>query len=198
MATPVAYVIYNSKRLIPAPELNFNKTYRRSADGAIIGTDYTVTMTGSVVACQGFDFTGSEITLYGGTGYPAEDGDCCKFQNILDAQEVIRNHFIIGEDYHWFEVVAPPNPPKKWRARVTEISFPEGRWIDVCNYSITLDLQSEDDDDNYIEFAESWNTQYAAEHGGIYALTHAISCSSKEFYDGVEEAIVDGWEKAKT
>lgn len=193
--TQVSSVVYNGKKLIPAPFLGFNKTYRNTADGTQIGTDLTVTLTGKMVACKGWDFTSGTPELYSGGGYPADSSNCCKFQNLLDMQEKLREHFKVGQDYHWFEVAYPSRAPKKWRARVKDVNIKEGNWVEYFEYTITLDLQSEVDADNYLQFNENWDVKFSEENGNVYDLTHTISCQSKEF--ATEGSITDGWQKAR-
>jgi hypothetical protein len=205
MTTPVAYVIYNSRRLIPAPQVQISRMARRTQDGTIVGWENKAILRGKLVACKGWDFGGGSGTpeLYSSGGYPTDDSDCCKFQNLLDMQEKVQAHFRREQDYKWFEIQNPPNAAKKWLARVENIEFAEGKWIDWIDYTITLDLQSTPGDsdyeelyDNLIEFNETWDVSFSEEQGGVYNLRHTLSCSSKEFANSATD-VDDGWIKSK-
>ncbi|GAF74829.1 unnamed protein product, partial [marine sediment metagenome] len=70
---------------------------------------------------------------------------------------------------------------------------------EICPYTITLGLQTDtiEDDDLHIDHTESWDVQWEEERGGVYSLSHTLSCSSEEFAN-TENNITSGWEQAKT
>ena len=199
MAAPTA-ILYNGKRLIPAPRLSFSRSSVRSGDNSIIGTEHQVTITGSFVGCKGWDFSSGDPELYDGSDYPADDPNttCNKFGNLVDMQEKIRDLFEIGEDYNWFEVIGCEGLIRKWRARVLSVDFSEGPWTDVLPYTVTLELQTdlETDEDLHSEHDETWDVQFSEGDGGIYTLEHTLSCRSSEFADDPND-ITDGWKIAK-
>lgn len=203
MSDPVSYVIYNSKRIIPAPFLTFNKQYQRSSDGTAVGVTHTVTLTGKLVACKGWTFTGDGggVEFHTGGGYPADDSSCCKFQNLLDMQEKFRELFHKDNDYHWFEVAFAGNSSKKWLARVQGIDFKEGPWVEYVDYSVTLEIFDSEEIDDWQDNidntgTEKWDVQFQPEDGGVYKLTHTLTATSKA-YAKDEGAPTAGWKKAK-
>lgn len=198
MANAPTAIIYDGKRLIPAPRLQFNRNHRRSSDQSIIGTEHQVTLTGQLVGCKGWDFgaPGDPIKFYEGSEYPADDTICNKFGNLVEMQDNLRDMFSVDGDYKWFEVIGCDGLIRKWRARTISIDFSEGSWTDIAPYSIVLGLQTDniDDDDLHIDHNETWDVQWDEENGGIYTLSHTLSCQSEEF---INESSSDGWNQAK-
>lgn len=199
MAAPTA-ILYNGKRLIPAPRLAFSRSHRRSGDQSIIGTEHQVTITGELVGCKGWDFSGGSPDFYTGSGYPADDPytTCDSFVNLVNMQEKLRELFAVDGDYHWFEVIGCSGLIRKWRARTISIDFAEGPWTDIVPYTIVLGLQTDaiDDDDLHIDHTETWDVQWDEENGGVYTLSHTLSCQSEEFANDPND-ISDGWKQAK-
>lgn len=207
MAAPTA-IIYNGKRLIPAPRLQFSRNHKRSADQSIIGAEQQVTLTGQLVGCKGWDFTGATPDFYTGSDYPADDPNttCNKFTNLVDMQEALRGLFSVTGDYFWLEVVGCDGLIQKWRARTLSVDFGEGPWTDVAPYTIVLGLQTEVDYDDlitdiatadvHIDHNETWDVQWDEENGGIYTLSHTLSCQSEEVAED-ENTLHDGWVQAK-
>lgn len=205
MSTPTAQILYDGKRLIPAPQVSFNRNYRRKDSQQIVGSDLTCTLNGSLVACRGWDFT-SGVDFHTGSGdYPSNDSDCCKFDNLLNMQEKLREHFAVDRDYKDFVVQQIGYAPKSWKARVSSLDFGEGRWIDYVPYSITLSLQEEYTsivggvsgtyDDNIVNFDESWGIEFKEDQGEVYSLTHSLTCQAKDYHSAT--GLIEGWKKAK-
>jgi hypothetical protein len=192
-------VLYNGQRLIPAPRVSFSRSHRRSADKSIIGTEHNVTLSGELVGCKGFDFTGGEPALYTGSDYPADDTSCDSFSNLVYMTERLRELFSVSSDYKWFEIIGCEGLVRKWLARVVNIDFAEGKWTDIVPYTITLELQTDNvtDEDLHIDHTETWDVQFDEESGGIYTLSHTLSCQSEEYYD-VTNNLRDGWKQAKS
>ncbi len=199
MAAPTA-ILYDGNRIIPAPRLQFSRNHRRSGDQSIVGTEHQVTLTGSLVGCKGWDFSGGSPVFYTGNDYPADDPNttCNKFANIVEMQEQLRDLFSTSGDYAWFEVIGCDGLIRKWRARTISIDFSEGPWTDIAQYSITLGLQTDaiTDEDLHIDHTENWDVQFDEESGGIYTLSHTLSCQSEEFANTVND-LSDGWKQAK-
>lgn len=198
-------ILYNEKRIIPAPQLSFSRNHRRSGDQSVIGTEHTVTLTGTLVGCKGWETYGKEPTFYTGSDYPSDatGATCSKFTNLVGMQEAMRKLFDFeetadGGDYNWFEVVGCDGLIRKWRARTLSVDFSQGQWTDVCEYTITLGLQTDDigDYNLNIDNTENWSVQFDEENGGIYTLTHTLSCQSEEFANA-ENDISEGWRQAK-
>lgn len=196
-------ILYNGKRIIPAPQISFNRTHRRSADKSIIGTEHTVTLTGTLVGCKGWDFTSGSPEFYTGNDYPADDDNsvCNKFANLVEMQEQLRDLFEVDGDYAWLEIMGCDGLVRKWRARTTSLNFDTGNnyWTDTVPYTIVLELQTDtvDDQNLNIDNSESWEVSFDEENGGIYTLSHTLSCQSEEFASTVND-ITPGWQVAKS
>ena len=204
MAAPTA-IIYDGNRLIPAPRLSFSTTHRRSADHSGVGTESQVVLSGELVGCKGWDFSGGGPAFYTGSNYPDDDANttCNKFANLVEMKTLLGGLFSIAGDYKWFEIVGCEGLVEKWRARPSNLEFPEGKWTDIVPYNITLELQQPVEsatppDDIHIDHTETWGVQFDEENGGIYTLSHALSCQSEETIDNTSSEIVDGWKNAKT
>jgi len=199
--TALTAVLYNGKRLIPAPEISFVKTVRRSADNSIIGAQYQAVITGTLVGCEGWNFSGATPEFYEGSDYPSSGtpDTCSKFTSIIKMQEKLRELFDDSNEYRWLEIVGCTGTSiNKWRARTIDVNFPEGRWTDICPYTITLSLQTDNisNVDIYIDHTETWDVEFSEENGGIYTLRHTVSCQSEEFIDDNGET--EGWKSAKS
>lgn len=194
-------VLYDGKRVIPAPIVGFSKNYRRSGDQSGIGAEHRATITGTLVGCKGWDFTSGNPEFYEGSDYPADGSvdTCSKFKSLVQMQDKLRELFAIDNEYKWFEILGcgPANPIRKWRARVASVDFEQGQWTDIASYTISLVLQADDieDADIHINHSETWNIQFNEEGGGIYTLNHTLSCQSEEFID--DSGNYDGWYNAK-
>jgi hypothetical protein len=199
MAAPTA-ILYDGNRIIPAPQLNFSRSHRRSGDQSIVGTEHQVTITGTLVGCKGWDFSSGSPKFYTGNDYPPDSANsvCDKFANLVEMQEELRNLFDTDGDYRWFEVIGCNGLIRKWRARTISLDFAEGGWTDIVPYTIVLGLQTdnETDDDLHIDHTETWDVQFDEESGGIYELSHTLSCQSEEFARDPND-IEDGWKIAK-
>lgn len=201
-------VIYDSKVLIPAPFISLSRTTHRTEDGHGVGHTLTATLTGKIVSCRGWDFTGARPELWTGSGYPTDDTDCCKFQNILDMQMVIRETFRIDNEYHWFEIQSlegSPHPPKKWLARVADVNFKEGNWVQTDEYVITLELMQSAEEYGSetkakemanTQHTEKWDIQFDPDNGCAYNLTHSLSCQAKQWAPDDSGTVEDGWKLA--
>src|SRR3990167_2828153 len=221
----MATVTYDGKKLIPAPLVNIAKTYNNTEDGHKVGSTFTVTLTGKLLSNRGSPAT---VGFSGGTspesyfwilsGYPPDESDQ-GLEGILIKQEVIRHLF--SQNGKSLEIQCGAATPMKCYPRVLNINFPEGLWVQYCDYSITLEaievfglFDSEDYRDGedyfvdsqgnklYISNAdESWTleTQEQPElfvSDYTYRLTHNINAVGKMAYtgDGLESP---GWEQAR-
>ncbi len=200
MSTAQTAVIYDGKRIIPAPRLSFSKNYRRSGDQTVIGTEHQVTLYGTLVGCRGWSFDSGSPEFYTGSSYPDDESGCDKFSNLVLMQAKLRELFAMDNEHKWFEIIGCDGLLKKWRARVISVDFSEDdppAWTEISEFTITLALQPEKDtDDNlHIDHSESWDVAFNEEQGGIYTLSHTLSTQSEQFVeDGNEKR---GWEIAR-
>lgn len=203
--------MYNSKRLIPAPFVNFNKVYDRTADQTQVGSTFRISVQGTIVAYMGSpDSTG---VLWDQTGFPPDEtiAEDSRLASIIRKQEAIRELF--SQDGYTFEVQsADGSQPMKCNPRVIDVNFPEGLWNVVCPYTITLEADivyvngqalGEDGFTEYISDAqESWSFETDETPEGIglprtYRLTHSISATGKRFYDETGTLESPAWIQAR-
>lgn len=207
----MARVIYDGKRIIPAPLVNIAKAYQKSGNGEIIGKVYSLTLTGTIVSWMGSPY--SSGIFYTGSSYPADEviANDDRLGAIQRKQEALRDLF--STEGLSFEVQSSiACTPVKCNPRLLEITFPEGIWYDRCEYTITLEcdelygggFSQEDTFLQYISDAsEEWTidtNEGEAESLGIprtYALSHTVSANGKRFYDDTGAIIKQPWQYAR-
>lgn len=207
----MARVLYDGKRLIPAPLVTINKSFQKSGNGEIIGSIFSLTLTGTIVAYMGSP--DSSGTFWTASDYPSDE--VIEADNRLGAiqrkQEAIRHLF--RQEGLQFEIQSSiSDEPVRCNPRITSIDFAEGIWYDRCDYTITMecdqlvggDFAEEDNFNQYISDAsEEWSIDTNDEHAetlGVpitYALTHTISANGKKFYDSTGAVPKEAWEYAK-
>ena len=206
-------VMYDGKRLIPAPLVSISKTYQKSGNGEIVGKIYNLTLTGTIVAFMGSpNKTG---VFWDMPGYPPDDTVTAneRLGVIFRKQEAIRELFS-DEGKHLEFQSLDGSQSVKCNPRILEISFSEDIWFDKCEYTISFEADElyggiyarEDTFLQYISDAsEEWSidtNEGDAETLGIpkvYALSHTVSANGKRFYkdDGTGTLIKQPWEYAK-
>ena len=161
----MARVLYDGKRLIPAPLVTINKSFQKSGNGENIGSTFSLTLTGTVVAYMGSP--DSSGTFYTGSDYPADEVIAAdnRLGAIQRKQEAIRHLF--RQEGLQFEIQSSvTDEPVRCNPRITSIDFAEGIWYDRCDYTITLecdqlvggDFAEEDSFNQYLSDAsEEWS-----------------------------------------
>lgn len=209
----MARVLYNGKRIIPAPLVNISKSYQKSGNGEIIGKTYSLTLTGTLVAWMGSP--SSSGIFYTGSDYPDNEAvaDANRLGAIQRKQEALRDLF--SDEGKSFEIQSSASDTAvRCNPRITEISFSEGIWYERCEYTINLEtdelygttgISQEDTFSQYIADAnESWSidtNEDAAETYGIpktYSVSHTVSAQGKRFYDETGTLVKDPWKQAQT
>lgn len=189
----MSHVIYNSKRLIPAPFVSITKNYQKSGNGDIIGKTYNITLNGTIVAWMGSPT--SSGSFWTTSGYPPDETLTAndRLWAIQRKQAAIRELF--SDEGLQFEVQALNGMnPVRCNPRINEISFGEGTWYDKCEYTIQLECDelypdTEDSYDQYISNAtEEWSVDTNDEAESLslprtYTLTHNVSAVGKKFFD---------------
>ena len=206
------HVMYNSKRLIPAPFVNFSKTYQRTPDGTAIGSVFRINVQGTLIAYMGSpDSTG---VFWDQTGYPADEsiGETSRLGALIRKQEALRELFSV--DGYTFEIQSGDGTqPLKCNPKIVgDIVFQEGRWFDRVDYTFTLEAEvvsvngqvlGEDEFVQYIQDAsESWSIETDETPEGIglprtYRLTHNVSATGKRFYDETGTLEKPAWRQAE-
>jgi hypothetical protein len=204
----MARVLYDGKRLIPAPLVSITKSYQKTGNGEIIGKLYNLTLTGTLVAYMGSPL--SSGTFYTGSDYPADENVAAdrRLGSIQRKQEAIRSLFSVeGKQLEIQSSIS--DTPVRCNPRILEINFPEGIWYEKCDYSIVLETDElspmmEDSLTSYISDAtEEWSidtNEENAEYLGIpkvYSLSHTITANGKRVYDSTGALTKEPWLYAK-
>lgn len=204
-------VIYDSKKIIPGPFARISKEYQTLDDGGLVGSLYSIILTGTLIADRGSPAT--DGTFWTSSGYPSDeviavDG---KLGAILKKQEALRKLFSVQGKT--LEIQSEDgSAPMKCNPRVKRIDFQEGgqgrlSWVEKCDYTITLEADSiyingavigEDAFSTKISKAnEEWNIEIADDKVFSYRLTHSVSAIGKRFYDETGTLEKAAWEQAK-
>jgi hypothetical protein len=201
-------VIYDSKKLIPAPFVSVNKQYEQAGDGTTLGSTFNITIQGTIVAHMGSPNSSGE--LWDQIGYPPDESILhdSRMGAILRKQDAIRNLF--SQNGKSLEITPlDGTQPMKCYPTVLDINFPEGIWVDTCPYTITLSANTmypevEDEFLDYIKDAsENWQIETdesTAEGIGLpqtYRITHSLSAVGKRSYDAVGNLNSEAWEQAR-
>lgn len=209
---------YNSKKIIPAPFVNFGKSYQTAQDGTIVGSVFNFTLEGWLVPTKGSPT--SSGTFWTAAGSPSDETIVSDnlMSSIIRKQEALRELFSIegktfqvdgwdGKDY----LIC--NPRVKGPIR-----FPAGNptsWANKCQYQIDLEADAvylydttetgirviEDQglvSGFKIESAEeSWNIESQDENVPLFRLSHQISAKGKRFYGTGGNLVQPAWENAR-
>ena len=212
----MARILYDGKRIIPAPLVTISKSYQKSGDGEIIGKTYSLTLSGTIVAYMGSP--DSDGTFWEASGYPPDeniDSDS-HLGSIQRKQEALR--WLFRQEGKQFEIQSSlvDDPvlcnPLRCNPRIIDISFQEGIWFDRCDYTISLECDeltggpysNEDDFDQYLsDVSEDWSIDTNEEHAEdlnipkSYSISHTISANGKRFYDSTGALVKEPWLYAK-
>lgn len=202
---------YNSKRLIPAPQVQFSKSYFTSDDGTKIGSAWSIQISGTIVAFKGSPTSAG--VFHAVSGFPADEtvAENQRLGSILRKQQAIRDLF--SEDGHSLEWQSEDGTsPIKCNPRVTAIEFQQGIWYDRCEYTISLTAPTlyssglpvgEDANLSQIESAsESWSIEASDEPVSVginrtYRVGHTVTAKGSRLYDNSGGSTA-GYVQAKT
>jgi len=206
-------VVYDGKRIIPAPLVTINKTYTKNGNGDIIGKIYTLTITGTIVAHMGSP--NSTGVFHTTSGYPDDEviPNNERLKAIMRKQEALRNLFSV-EGKNFYIQSADGSQPISCYPRINSIDFAEGIWYERCDYTINLECDvldglydeeasSHDAFTEYLQSAsEDWNIDTNDEPESLggpstYALSHTVSAVGKKFYDETGAVPTEPWQYAQ-
>ncbi len=191
-------VNYKNFRLIPAPQVQFSKSYFTSDDGTKIGSAWNIQISGTIVAFKGSPTSAG--VFHATSGFPADEtvAENARLGSILRKQQAIRDLF--SEDGHSLEWQSEDGTaPIKCNPRVTGIEFQQGIWYDRCEYTISLTAQTlyssglpVGEDDNLTEqiesASESWSIESSDEPvsttvNRTYRVGHTVTAKGSRLYD---------------
>lgn len=202
-------VIYNGRSIIPAPLVSISKEHQTTDDGQVIGVVYTVTVQGKLSAVKGSP--NSAGVFWTASGYPADETIAAdsRLASILTKQDALRRLF--ATEGQAFEVTPwdGTSPPLKFNPRVRKPpEFPQGNWVEQCEYTIVLEadvvyLSGTPLEDTQVglykvsKAGEEWNVETLDETKRTYRLTHSVSATGKRFYDDADTLVKPAWENAR-
>lgn len=203
----MATIIYDGKAIIPAPFVTISKQYQKNSDGSIIGKIFNITVQGKLVAYKGSP--NSNKVFHTSSGYPADENisDTQRLGSILRKQEAIRELF--STQGLKFEIQPLDGSASMWcNPRVNEITFQEGPWYVLCDYTINLEADemypvTEDNFTEYVQNStETWSIEVdeTAEDLNIpktYKMSHTVSAVGKLHYND-DGSSTDSWKQART
>jgi hypothetical protein len=213
-------VIYNGKKIIPAPLVNIQKEYERTGDGNLIGSTFVLTLTGTLTSCKGSPTSSGTFWTLG--GYPPDEllTHDEGLKSILHKQEALRLCF--ADEGKAFEIQPlDGSAPVKCYPVVDNLDFQEDIWVQKCDYNITLRtselfgfpgaedaaISNEffvDADGNKLylqDVSEDWalefnDTPQDPTNPHSFRLTHTINAVGKKVYDD-NGLVSPGWEQAR-
>lgn len=209
----MGYIIYDNKKIQPAPLMSVQKTYNRADDNTITGSSYNITLNGWILPNKGSP--NSSGAFWDQTGYPPDEMSLLpdSFLAVLTRkQEAIRTLFDKNSQGKLFEVQSD-NGVFALRCIVTvlDIDFQENVWDRYCKYTINLSTNEllplfgnpiETFDELIESVSESWsieNNETPIDLDNLYGInvTHSLSAKGKVRYDGNGTKLYDAWEEAR-
>lgn len=209
----MASVIYNEKRIVPAPLVTITKTYQAAGDGTKHGTVYDISLVGTLLP-----FRGSPSGNYSGgpsnafwtslSSYPPDEsyiGGNILFVQLERKQEALL--WLFREDGKLLEWQGVPETPIKCRPKIISINFPEGQWADRCEYHIELKaeyLMGATSDDVFEasgiqDVSEEWQFNEVLGHDGkVYEINHMVSAKGALTFGEADDVEIQAWLNAKS
>jgi len=130
-------VLYDGKKLIPAPFATISEDFIKDGTGQIIGATYGITLIGKFVAWKGSPT--SSGTWWTNTGYPPDESivQNSRLAAILHKQESLMSLF--SNQGKTLEIQPwDGTAPLKCNPQIVNINFPDGIWTEYCDYTITM------------------------------------------------------------
>lgn len=142
----------NNQYLVPAPLVDFNKTYFTAENGETIGAEYTINLAGTILPNKGNPIVDSgtfassfSSDAWVSTQSPDDDPNHGidledSLHSLLGKQEQIRKLFAIGQAVE-VEIIDLNTASSgiKFIGTVESVNFPsEGRWVNPCPYTVNL------------------------------------------------------------
>jgi hypothetical protein len=142
----------NDKYLVPAPLVDFTKTYFTAENGETIGAEYTINLAGTILPNKGNPIVDSGTFL---SSFSTDTWVSGKFPDthpnhnidlddsllsLMGKQEQIRKQFAIGQAVE-VEIIDLNTVSSgiKFIGTVESVNFPsDGRWVNPCPYTVNL------------------------------------------------------------
>lgn len=194
-------VIYDGKKIIPAPFVSLEKQIEKREDGKTVKMYWRITLKGKFVAYKG----GVGWTQ---PGYPPDQSqylaEIDRMEGIVDKLGALQELFLNSNEGKLLEI-QPPNGSAaiKCNPRIIGISYPEGLWVDSTDYTVSLEADkvhfpnhlTDSVDEPLAPNEESWQIEQG--EGGSYRFTHTVSASEKLSYNDDGTINQQAWQKAR-
>lgn len=175
-------LIYNSKKIIPAPLMSISRETERRANSQKKKDVFTVNLIGTIHAYKGSpNDVGDFHSL---SGYPSDTNTSLDHRQAAIQTKIGALMELFNEENKWLE--SEPwdgSPPIKFLARVKSMNFQEGPWVEICRYNITLECEciyfgnteicAFDGVDDLVD--ENWDIEPLDESTRNYRITHTLS-----------------------
>lgn len=208
----MASVVYDNKAIIPSPLVTITKVYRASDDGEKHGVSYDISLAGTLLPFRGspsgnYPLGDPSDAFWTLSNYPPDEtyvGGDTPFARLERKQEALR--WLFREDGKILEWYGGAASPVKCRPKVISINFPEGQWVNRCNYSIELEAEyltgitDEDvfDTSGLQSVSEEWQFNEVTGHDGkVYEITHTVSAQGTLTFNEVTGSETSAWSNAK-
>lgn len=185
----------DTKRLIPAPFVNFNKEIYFSDDGQPIGNTFKITLQGTLLPNKGSPFS---TGWYTGTSYPSDQAfttDDDRFNSLLAKQELLRETLSKpGFKLTWQPV---GQAPIDCYPILRSLNFTPAQWVIRTDYSAeleagsinrsgtqTLDSDFALDASGYFlsRAADNFQIRQRENNPDVYEISRSISATSPHTY----------------
>lgn len=208
----MAAITYDGNAIIPAPFVSIGKVYQKSPDGSILGTLFSLTLTGKIFPYKGSPK--SDGTFWTLSGYPPDEvkTDDQMLAAINAKQEALRRLFA-DEGKQLLIQPWDGSSPLQCNPRDISIEFAGGLWYNDLDYTINLQcdqilgLINSSDEDNltvYIsDAAESWQIELNENvpenefQQQTFRISHTVSAVGKKFYNTDGTVTLQAWQQAQ-
>lgn len=196
-------VSYRGQKLIPAPPVSVRQNKLRREDGLIIGAPYSLVIRGRMLADRGSP--NSSGIFWDQSGYPPNEvvEHDSRLGAILRKQAAIRGLFSVDGGSLEFQS-ADGSEPFRCNPRVLDVNIPEGQWVDVFDYEISLEaevvhgIHEPQTSGSVSRVSREWNLEDSENgFGRAFRLTHSISAAGKRVYDEAGNLQAEAWQAAQ-
>jgi hypothetical protein len=198
-------LIYDNKKIIPAPSISINKNYVRAGgdQGDIISSNYEIVLTGTLLSYKGSP--NAEGTFWENSGYPPDDVllQENKLKALNNKQQALEFLFRRDNEGKALEIQSDDgSEPLKMYPQIRSLSFPDNIRNNILPYTIVLSadriypLNPQDPIDfNIVSASETWNLEpqetpevYSLDTNNTsssyyYRLTHSLTAQGARVYD---------------
>lgn len=195
-------VLYNSKKIIPAPFVSIQARKERYEDGRIKRTLFSINVTGKLSAKKGSP--DGDGDLWTSSGYPPDEPALTADNRLAIFREKQRALTqLFSQDGFWFEIQPYDGSASiKFKPRILDISFQSGPWVEVCEYTISMETDSIEYGNTSIDgettdVDESWSIEPTDDKQRTFKITHQISTSRRTTYDNAGNVDQLGWQLAQ-